>query len=274
MYNEARRNFMRLARRILVTIICTVAAIFVVARVVAPIALFFYAARKALPITRVVPTESPDHSISQSTGVRLSYVGHEFEIPWDDLDESKMQLYPKDKAVKTRAVLSFRSGLRLMVTALPPREWAGGLTSGDLGFGKISPQAIEILFGHGAAESDYAFVNNIYEFTPDKMHHWSLSDRLHYRETILLTIKSIMPAAAAETGIFRVQNQTYKGFQQGNPGKQPKGVVVSLYSVDGGVELIFSDQDYRNPAKVTQPEINRIVQTLHKVEPNSPVAQR
>lgn len=265
---------MRLARRILITIICAVAVIFVVVRVAAPIALSFYAARKALPIARVVPTELPDRSISQATGVRLSYVGYEFDIPWDDLDESKTQLYPKDKPVKTRAVLAFRSGLRLIVTALPSQEWTHELTSGELGLGKLSPQAIELLFGHGASASDYTLVNNIYEFTPDKMHHWSLSDSLHYRETVLLTIKSIMPGASAETGIFRLQNQGYKGFQQGNPVKHPKGVVVSLYSDVGGVEFIFSSQDYRNPAGVTQPEINRIVQTLHKVEPNSPVAQR
>ena len=265
---------MRLARRILITIVSAVAAIFVVVRIAAPITLSFYAARKALPITRVVPAELPDHSISQGAGMRLSYVGYEFEIPWDDLDEAKTQFYPKDKPAKTRAVLAFRSGLRLMVTALSPRGLADGFTSGDLGFGKLTPQAIEVLFGHGASASDYTLVNNIYGFTPDKMHHWSLSDRLHYRETILLTIKSIMPGPSAETGIFRVQNQAYKGFQQGNPVKHPKGVIVTLYADDGGAEFIFSGQDYRNPAGVTQPEINRIVQTLHKVEPNSPVARR
>lgn len=265
---------MRVARRILITIICTVAAIFVVVRVAAPIALSFYASRKALPIVRVVPTELQDHSISQATGMRLSYVGYEFEIPWDDLDEAKTQLYPEDKAAKTRAVLAFRSGLRLMIFAMRPRELVDEFTRGNLGFGKLTPQAIELLFGHGTATSDYNLVHNIYDFTPDKMHHWSLSDRLHYRETILLTVKSIMPSASAETGIFRLQSQGYKGFQQGDPVKHPKGVVVSLYSDDGAAEFIFSSQDYRNPSVVTQSEINRIVQTLHKVEPNSPVAQR
>lgn len=265
---------MRLARRILITIVCTLAVIFVIVRVVAPIALSFYSARIALPVSRVVPTELPDHSISQATGTRLSYVGYEFEIPWDDLDESKTQLYPKDKLAKFRAVLSFRSGLRLLVNALPPRELADGFTNGELGFGKLSPQAIELLFGHGAAASDYTLVNNIYQFTPDKMHNLSLSESLHAREAVLLTIKSIMPSSSAETGIFRVQNQNYKGFQQGNPVKHPKGIIVSLYSDDGGVEFIFSNQDYHDPAAVTQPEINRIVQTVHKAEPNSAVAQR
>jgi hypothetical protein len=256
---------MRLARRILITVICTVAAIIVAVRLIAPIALSFYAARRVPAIARVVPTELQDRSISQIPGMRLSYVGYEFEIPWDDLDESKTQLYPKDKPAKTRAVLNFRSGLRVMVTAIPPREMADECTKGDF---KMPPQALPAVFGRGAEASDYTFVNNVYEFTPDKMHYWSLSDRLHAREMVLLTIKSIMPTASAETGIFRVQNQAFKGFQQGNPVKHPHGVVLTLYSEDGGVEFIFSEQDYRNPLGVTQPEMNRIIETLHRSAPS------
>jgi hypothetical protein len=259
---------MKLLRRILVTVAITFAVIFVAVYWIGPIALSFYAARKALPVARIVPTELKDHSVSPAPGTKLSYLGYEFEIPWDDLDESKTQTYPEDKPTKTRAVLAFRSGLRVMVSAIPPREMADGFTTGDLGFGKMPPQAVELLFGHGAATSDYTFVNNVYEFTPDKMHHWSLSDRLHARETILLTVKSIMPSASAETGIFRVQNQDYKGFQQGNPVKHPHRIVLTLYSEDGGVEFVFSDHDYRNSAKVTQPEINRIVESLHRTAPS------
>jgi hypothetical protein len=258
---------MRLARRILITIFCTVAAIFAAVRFIAPIALAFYTAQKVPGVARIVPTELQDHSISQAAGKQLSYVGYEFEIPWDDLDESKTQLYPKDRPSKTRAVLAFRSGLRLVVTALPPREWVNGFAKGDLGFGKLSPQAMDLVFGLGASTSDYSFVNNVYEFTPDKMHYWSLSDRLHAREMILLTVKSIIPSGPAETGIFRVQNRDYKGFQQGDTAKHPRGVVVTLYSENGGVEFIFSDHDYRNSTGITQPEINRIIQSLHKAAP-------
>jgi hypothetical protein len=258
---------MRLARRIPITIFCTVAAIFVAVRFIVPIALAFYSAQKVPAVARIVPTELLDHSISQATGKQLSYVGYEFEIPWDDLDESKTQLYPKEKPAKTRAVLAFRSGLRVMVTSLPPREMVDAFTNGNLDLGKMPPQAVDLLFGPGSTASDYMLANNIYEFTPDKMHYWSLSDRLHARETILLTVKSIMPSASAESGIFRIQNQDYKGFQQGNPAKHPRGVIVSLYSESGAVEFIFSDQDYRNPAKVDQPEINRIIQSLHKAAP-------
>jgi hypothetical protein len=260
---------MRLARRIAVTIVCTLGAIFLVVRFLAPIALSFYAVEKALPVARILPTDLQDHSISQAKGMRLSYVGYEFETPWDDPDESKTQFYPKDKPAKTRAVLAFRSGLRLMVAAIPPREFADGFADGSLGFGKIPPAGVDLLFGAGASKSDYTFVNNVYEFTPDKMNHWSLSERLHVRESILLTVKSVMPSASAETGIFRVQNHDFKGFQQGNPVKHPFRMIATLYSEDGGVEFEFFDQDYRHPVNVTQPEINRIVESLHRAGPGA-----
>jgi hypothetical protein len=255
---------MKLARRILVTAICTLVVIALGVRFIAPIAASFYVAREAPVVARIAPTELQDKSISQAPVTRLSYVGYEFEVPWNDLDESKTQLYPKDKPAKTKAFLAFGSGLHLSVCAIPPREMAEGFTSGSLGLGKIPVQGIDLLFGDGAAASDYTFVNNVYEFTPAEMHNWSLSNRLHAREMILLTIKSIMPSPAAQTGIFRVRDLDYKGFQQGNPAKHPHVVVLTLYSEDGGVEFVFSDQDYRNPAKVTQPEINRIVESLHR----------
>jgi hypothetical protein len=251
---------MRLLGRVLATTVVTLAVIFVCIYWIAPIGLSFYEARKALPVARIVPTELKDHSVSQAPGTKLSYLGYEFEVPWSDLDEAKTALYPKDKPQKTRVVLAFRSGLRVMVTAVPPREFAQ-LWATDF---KTPPQGVEILFGPGSSTSDYTFVRNVYGFTPDKMHYWSLSPRLHAREGMVLLIKSIMPVKAAETGIFYVHNQDYKGFQQGSPEGRRDGVVLDLYSGDDHFEVMFLQKDYLNAAGVTQPEINRLIQSLRR----------
>jgi hypothetical protein len=254
---------MQLLRRILVTTVITLAVIFAGIYWVGPIALSFYAARTALPVARIVPTELKDNSVSQAPGKHLSYFGYDFEVPWNDLDEPQTRLYPKGKPEKTRAVLAFRSGLRLMVTAVPPREFANFCAT-DF---KLQPQGIEILFGPGTSTSDYTFVRNVYGFTPDKMHYWSLSPRLHAREQMVLLTKSIMPVKAAESGIFNLRNQHYHGFQQGDPQVSRDGVVLDLYSDKGNFEVIFLEREYANPAGVTQPEINRIVQSLRKATP-------
>ena len=262
---------MTIVRRILTTVVVALAVIFVAVRWIGPVALSFYEARRVPPVAKVVPTELRDASVSQAPGMKLSYLSYEFEVPWSDLDETKTTLYPKDKPEKTRVVLTFHSGLRLMVTAVRPREFANEFTKEDF---KMSPAKFEAVFGRGTAASDYTFARNVYEFTPAKMHYWSLSDGVHYREQIVLMIKSIMPAKAAETGIIYVQNQDYKGFQQGDPLVRKDNFVLDLYSDDNHFEAIFLQKDYRNPAGVTQPEINRIIQSLHRVSSASPVAQR
>jgi hypothetical protein len=249
---------LRLLRRILVTLIITLAVGFVGVEWIAPVAVSYYGARKAPPVTRIVPTELRDQTVSQAPGSRLSYFGYEFEVPWNDFDESQTKLYPKE--TPNRVVLVFRSGLRLMITALPARELINGI-SGEL---KTSPQKMESAFGHEAMKSDYNFVKMLYEFTPDSMHHWSISSRVFSREAFLLVLKSLAPAKCAETGIFKVQNQNFEGFQQGNAQNREYGVVVNLYSDDGSVELIFTEKNYNASAGVTQPEINRIIQSLHK----------
>lgn len=245
-------------RRILVTLAITTAVVFVGVEWIVPVALSYYGARKAPAVTRVVPTELKDQTVSQASGSRLSYFGYEFEVPWNDIDETQTKLYPKEKP--TRVVLVFRSGLRLMITSLPARELINGI-SGQL---KGSPESMEAIFGHEAMKSDYDFVNMLYEFTPDTMHHWSISSKIFARESVLLVLKSIAPAKSAETGIFRVQNLSFKGFQQGDAETRENGVLIDLYSDEGGIELIFAENNYRSSGRVTQPEINRIIQSVHK----------
>jgi hypothetical protein len=254
------RIVLRLLRRILIAVVIALAVVFVSVNWIAPVALSFYAARKAPTVARVVPIDLKEKSVSEVPGTKLSYFGYEFEVPWSDLDEKQTKLYPKDGPTKNRVDLHFSSGLRLVVTALPPREFVNGLPENF----KVSSQAIESAFGRDTMRSDYSFVKAVYEFTPDRMNHWVFSHGGVNRDEFLLIIKSIVPVKAAESGIFNVQNQSYKGFQQGNPQVRQDGIFIDLYSDEGGVETIFLQKDYKNSAGVTQPEINRIVQSLRK----------
>jgi len=252
--------FMRSLRRILTTIVIALGVIAFVAFWVAPVALSFDAARKAPPAARVVPTDLKDLSVSRVPGTKVSYVGYEFEIPWNDLDESQTRSVPKDHP--EMVALVFRSGLHMIVSASPPRLFPNEVAREW----KLSPQNVESIFGRGAAQSDYNFLRNLYEFTPDKMHLWALSPTVHYREQFLLMGKTAcLSGFSADTGIFNVENQNYRGFQLGDPQAHPRRLSVHLYSDRGNVELVFAGTDKRAPVAVTQPEINRIVQSLRKV---------
>lgn len=250
---------MKLLRRILITVVITLVVIFVGVRWGVPVKRSFYAAWNAPRVARVVPVELKDKSVSDAPGKKLSYFGYEFEVPWSDLDEVQTKLSPKDKPEQNGVDLRFHSGLRLSVTVTPPRQWANAATEI-----KLSPQDIESVYGQEALRSDYSFVKAIYEFTPDKMHHWTQSQATQYREEQLLGSKSVVPFKSAETGIFNVQNPSFKGFQQGNPQVRQDGIAVTLYADEASVRFVFHQKDYQNFAGVTQPEINRIVQSLHR----------
>lgn len=262
---------MKIARRVLITVVVTLTILFIGIYWIAPVALSLYSSRRALPITRVVPTDLKDRSVSQAAGAKLSYLGYEFEVPWSDLDESKTELYPKDKLDKSMARLHFRSGLQLIVITGRPHSMADQMTKTDF---KMSPQAFAAVFGQLASDSDYAFMKRVLEFSPEKMHPWALSTAVASREQVLLVIKSIVPSKPAETGIFNVGNAIYKGFQQGNPEIRQDMLLIDLYSASGTFEIIFMQKNFANSHGVIQPEINRIVQTLHRNATNSPIAQR
>jgi hypothetical protein len=244
--------------RIARTLVITLAGIYLCANWVAPVALSYYATKKVSPVVRVVPTELQDKSVSAAPGKTLSYFGYEFEIPWDDLDDSQTKMFAANATHK--AELHFRSGLRLIVTALPPREFVDGAAKG---FGN-TPQHFSVLFGPEMVQSDYDFKKSLYEFTPDQMHHWTTSQEIFAREGFLLTIKSVSLSNAASTGIFNVRNISYKGFQEGNPQVRQGEILVDLFSDEGGVEMMFLQKNYRKGSVITQPEINRVIQTLRK----------
>jgi len=238
----------RFFRRILVTLVISCGVILAGAFWIAPMALSYYVAKTVPAVAGVIPTDLSDHSVSQAPGLRLSYVGYDFDVPWNDLDEAKTVLYPKHKREKTEVVLAFHSGLRLVVTAVPAREFAREFAAEFT----TSPQQ--------PRTSDYVLVRDIYEFSPEKMHYLSLSSELQSRDQAMLNLKSILSAQPAQNGIFNIQSASYKGFQQGNPQVRQDSLLVTLYSDEGSVQLKFWQKDY--PAGVTQAEINRIVQSL------------
>ena len=72
-------------------------------------------------------------------------------------------------------------------------------------------------------------------------------------------------SGTADTGIFNINSENYRGFQLGNPQSQPQKITVNLYSNDDSIEFVFAVTAAQRSTVVTQPEINRIVQSLRKV---------
>jgi hypothetical protein len=225
-------------RRGLATATITLAVIAVGAFWVFPVVLSFDAKRSAPSIAMMVPTELKDLSLAPGPARKLSYLGFEFEVPWSDLDDSQTRLGPKrDPSV---VILSFRSGFRMIVSVLP-KNLKEPLTP----------------------NSWYEVQKRFYEFTPEKMHLWALSPDVHFGEREALIGKATMLSGSADTGVFNIQCQGYRGFQLGAPEAHPQKVTVNLYSDHEFIEIVFLQKQGQSNGP-TQPEINRVVQSLRK----------
>jgi hypothetical protein len=207
------------------------------------------------PIVRETPHTLPDSSVSNTSGKKLSYFGYDFEIPWDDLDESKTMLHPNS------VVLVFRSGRAMIFFIAPPRSFVRTVES--MGH----KDTLRQIYGDSPFESDYALWRLILETTPDKVTLSSTRQDL-VGASMLLTIKGI--AISEESGIFFLRTKDYKGFQWGNPESRPRHVVADLFSDDSGMEFVFTGKGKGQPMGISQAEINRVLQTVHKAAGSRP----
>lgn len=250
------RTSLRILLRILICLAISVVLIVFFVYWLFPVGVSIWTVWKAPSRAALIPTELKEFSVSQGSGTQFDYFGYEFEVPWSDIDASQ-------KSSSNRVVLTFRSGLQVSATALPAKEFVNTAASSWFG---VSPQVFESKLGFEATRSDYEFLRRLYAFTPGKVNLWSISPSVHYRDAVFLRLKynTLLPQAA-DSGIFCVSNQGYKGFQQGSPMSRPTEIVVDLYADDGGVEFIFNQRDYRNPRGVSQPELNYVIRSLHKL---------
>ena len=153
------------------------------------------------------PVALKDLSISKAPGRKLSYLGYEFEVPWDDLDEQKTRLVGKWQ------VISFHSGESIVFSTPPPN----GLVNSFFEEGGADKRAWSRFLGAETIQSDYAFIRAALETAPGDI--GLLTPRGAAARTIfLLLMKSIQIIANdGESGIFLIETKDFHGFQYGNP---------------------------------------------------------
>ena len=203
------------------------------------------------PVVGMTPRSLPTTSIASGPGKKLTYFGYEFEVPWDDLDNSRTQVFAH------LVVLRFHSGHAITFTSLPPRDFVNSLLK------NYNKNEIRQFYGDSALQSDYALLSLVAGTTPGKITLFS-SHREAARTATMLAVKA--STAPVQSGIFSIQTSNFKGFQWGDPQAHPKGIVADLFSDDGQLEFVSLGPDKGKPPTISQIEINRVLQTVHKVE--------
>ena len=200
------------------------------------------------PIIWKVPVELTDQSISKSAGRRLSYLGYEFEVPWNDLDEEQT------KIVRAWQLVNFRSGNAIVLMKHEPLDLLENLSRTGNALGKR--------YGDEFAQvSDYETIRLILEAAPDKITPFS-SRRQAVREFSPLVFKQIF-MMNGETGVFQIRTPQFRGFQYGNPASNPAEIRDDLYSDHGSVGFVFRHGKSRS---IFQAEINRVIQTVRLLD--------
>ena len=212
-----------------------------------------YLTRKT-PAVSMAPAQLMDSSISRSPGKKLSYFGYEFEVPWNDVDESKSGPTPDSN----KAMIVFQSGNSISVWHGSPRAFLNQVLSND----KIDQHTLRRIVGDEALQSDFALYRTILQMTPDKMTPFeSHTDAAN--QALLLLVKGLCMPSGADSGVFSVTAGEFSGFQFGRPQNQFSQVSVRLFSNDSSLNFIFN-QKPGGAASISQPDINRLLQTLRK----------
>jgi hypothetical protein len=206
-----------------------------------------------LPDIEKTPMPLPDTSVSTTPHTKVSYFGYELELPWDDVKEAK------SKTVGPIHITAFHSGNALWFSTFPPKNFVDLIMKES----KLDPQRFRLIYGDEASESDYGFHKEMLQATPSQITPFVSRRRAVIGQILLLLKGTSMPKA--DSGIFSIETPDFQGFQFENPEARPRRIVDDLYANDGGVEIMFFEKTDGTAPTVSQAEINRIIQSIHKL---------
>ena len=207
---------------------------------------------RGIPGAAKTPVSLSDLSVSSVPHQKVSYFGYEFEIPWDDVDEQK------SRTVGTIHVTAFQSGNAFWFSTFPPREFVKSVVE----IAKVTPEQFRQIYGDEVFGSDYGFMCEMLQITPRDFSPFMSRGRAAASIELLLVKATSIPEAGS--GILSIHIGDRQGFQFGNPLSRPPEIRDDLYSDDSGVELLFF-QHGGTSTGLSQGEINRVLQSVHKV---------
>src|SRR5260370_11222581 len=199
------------------------------------------------------PKPLPQTDASQTKGVKLSSGVLEFEVPWSDLDTSRVV------TEHNFAVFVFRSGIGISFF---------GPTQGLLSEPKFLSEpklreGFRSVFGSEAAQSNFALLKAELEATPAQIKPWTRRHKA-VQTCVLLNLKA-STLRGGETGVFTIQQNGWRGFQFDDPAQKPKRVELDLYDLLDRQRMLGFSLAKGSEAVITQQDINRVLQTLRPI---------
>lgn len=228
-----------------------------------PISIFCTArweARK-LPGVRMTPQPLVDYSASDAPGRLLSYLGYEFEVPWNASFKEKA-------APRGLVLLKFQSGQNVLFI-VPDNDNQRGLLTEIVQDKSMHMNNLGPVFGELLNRSAYDQYAALLNTTPSSIRAFGPRSDAN-RGVALLTIKAVAMGPGLETGIFSFEFPGKRGFQVGDPRKSER-VDLEVFGMGGHhIEIICETK--KDGARLSQPELNRILKSLRVASRESTAA--
>jgi len=212
------------------------------------------------PEMKRTPVELLDSSLSAPSGKMIVFNGYEFEIPWQDVDEEK------SKVIKTHKAIAFHSGNAILVGVSAPKEFVNVILKSGL-----DADSFRAIYGEEPLKSDYAMHRLMLESSPQRITPFS-GQKFAIGESMMIIMKAISMPSGADSGLYSVRSNEFKGFQYGDPGKRPKRITIELFADNGSINLVISQKTDGTAPVATQAEINRMIQSVRRCSADSSCA--
>jgi len=255
--NVSPMNFSRKVCRLPLPAIIAIAAILAYACFFGRATLFVWTVKHETAHDRqvaVIPSPLPDSSISTVPGTAVDLFGYQFEVPWqgpatvgDSPDHGAARVVQPSGQ---RSIFFFNPvNDRGLVKTLRAQLTARG----------SDPSAANAYLG---AESDYDLERSILYATPNQL-SLMFPDRREVFAAARLMIKKDTERSPG-AGLYSFKIGDLRGFQFGDPGRANSMSIDAYDSHDRKFEFVIGSKP--GPATaITQPEINRLLQTLRPV---------
>jgi hypothetical protein len=204
-----------------------------------------------------VPGPLPDQSASRAAGSKQTYFGYEFEIPWSAPETIKQ--------TSTLVNLVFRGDFGVVF-------WNPAERHNFIHDVTTNGQRLEMrkflgaVIGRDAAQSDYNFLRGQLEATPSQVLPMQSKREANSRLT-LLRMKSL-DCSQKPSAFYSFKWQELKCFQIGDASKDFH-IEVRCFDLDDREFNFLFGVRKGSSLKISQWDVNRVVQTLHPAERSS-----
>jgi hypothetical protein len=206
-----------------------------------------------VPVVRKTRLNWLTHRFHHSQVLSTLFSGFAFELPSSDIDESR------SKTVGKIQVVTFRSGNAILIGDPGPREFASAVLEHDW-----DRETFTNLYGAEPLESGYKMYDLMLRTSLSSVAIFSGRKKV-VANTMMLTIKAIAEPSGAATGVFASRTSRFKGFQYGDPSAGAKRITVDHLDDAGELELSISPKNNGPDGRSSQPQINRIIQSVRRI---------